>query len=101
MRGRWVQTGGEREFFETDRVGIACQGIQQTHHALNDLDRGFVGSRCGVRFHGGTGDTLVQCNIKLYHNAKSDHKWLAQRFTGEEQIYFIPGKAFTQATNPG
>jgi hypothetical protein len=39
--------------------------------------------------------------FSLYHNAKSDHKRLAQRFTGEAQIYFIRAKPVAQGTNAG
>jgi hypothetical protein len=43
------------------------------------------------------------CNaiFSLYHNAKSDHKRLAQRFTAEAQIYFIPEEAVAKGTNAG
>jgi hypothetical protein len=43
------------------------------------------------------------CNaiFSLYHNAKSDHKRLTQRFTPEAQIFFIPGETFAQGTNTG
>src|SRR5512137_1137430 len=42
MRCRWVQAGRGRKVLQADRLGALRQGVEQLHHALDDLDGRFV-----------------------------------------------------------
>ncbi|MNT36142.1 hypothetical protein D3C72_1722060 [compost metagenome] len=43
VRGGRMQARGQRQLFEADRVGVLGEGVQQGHHALDDLDGRLAG----------------------------------------------------------
>lgn len=66
-----MQSGFQCQLFETDRVMVIGQDIEQLHHALDDLDRGLdSGGWGGIVGLGFCAGFVGRSSRVLYHIVK-------------------------------